>query len=123
MRKDVFFVLIGTLFITSTLSCGKETEIQGKPEHVMFIDIVRRGESDIFTVAFDRYTRDTSDLPIGVFDSGIGGLTVLAEIISEAVMESISETMPGVWERLARFSTESPRCSDLPGRARITFTE
>lgn len=45
------------------------------------VEIVERGTSDNFTVPFDRYTNEMNGLPIGVFDSGIGGLTVLEAII------------------------------------------
>ncbi len=43
--------------------------------------IVAHNESDIFSVDFENYETISSDSPIGVFDSGIGGLTVLNEIL------------------------------------------
>jgi glutamate racemase len=45
-------------------------------------DVVSRGDSDLFSVPFERYQALDADLPIGVFDSGIGGLTVLNEIVT-----------------------------------------
>jgi len=45
-------------------------------------DVVLHGESDVFSVPFERYQAVNGDLPIGVFDSGIGGLTVLNEIVT-----------------------------------------
>lgn len=45
-------------------------------------DVVSRGDSDLFSVPFERYQTLEEDLPIGVFDSGIGGLTVLNEIVT-----------------------------------------
>ena len=45
-------------------------------------DVVLHGESDVFSVPFERYQAVNEDLPIGVFDSGIGGLTVLNEIVT-----------------------------------------
>ncbi len=43
--------------------------------------VEQSGQFATFSIPLDRYARDTSQLPIGVFDSGIGGLTVLEEIL------------------------------------------
>jgi len=45
---------------------------------------IHRGNSDIFSIPFDRYQKGTGEIaqyPVGVFDSGIGGLTVLEGIL------------------------------------------
>lgn len=47
----------------------------------MLTDLIGRNESDIFPVAYDVEPSSMHTLPIGVFDSGIGGLTVLSEIV------------------------------------------
>jgi glutamate racemase len=46
------------------------------------VDLVAVGESDLFSVPFEEYRALDRDLPIGIFDSGIGGLTVLNAIVS-----------------------------------------
>jgi glutamate racemase len=45
-------------------------------------DVVSRSDSDVFSVPLERYQALNEALPIGVFDSGIGGLTVLNEIVT-----------------------------------------
>jgi glutamate racemase len=45
-------------------------------------ELVLDGDSEVFSVPFERYRALDEDLPIGVFDSGIGGLTVLNEIVT-----------------------------------------
>lgn len=45
------------------------------------VEIIGHGKSELFTISRQRYATDIQDLPIGVFDSGIGGLTVLAAIL------------------------------------------
>ncbi len=41
-----------------------------------------RGQGTYYSIPIERYSTPTTDLPIGVFDSGIGGLTVLETILS-----------------------------------------
>ncbi len=53
-----------------------------EPQSTSIVDLVQSGESDVFSVPFDQYRSLDEDLPIGVFDSGIGGLTVLNEIVT-----------------------------------------
>ncbi len=62
------------------LSC---TSVEvGEPPAPSFVDLVESGDSDVFSVPFDEYLTPDDDFPIGVFDSGIGGLTVLNEIVT-----------------------------------------
>ena len=41
-----------------------------------------RGQGMYYSIPIERYSTPTNELPIGVFDSGIGGLTVLETILS-----------------------------------------
>ena len=41
-----------------------------------------RGQGTCYSIPMERYSTPTNDPPIGVFDSGIGGLTVLETILS-----------------------------------------
>jgi len=54
----------------------------GEPVPPSVVDLVESGESNLWRVDFDQYRSPNPDLPIGVFDSGIGGLTVLNEIVT-----------------------------------------
>ncbi len=58
------------------------------------VELVKQGESELFTVPFDRYEAETKELPIGVFDSGIGGLTVLAAILQLDAFNNVTH-QPG----------------------------
>lgn len=43
--------------------------------------LAKRGSDPSFSIDFARYQRELNDLPIGVFDSGVGGLTVLETLL------------------------------------------
>lgn len=61
--------------------CGNnapETFVNGRS----LVEIAGSGDSNLFRITRDRYNGAIRDLPIGVFDSGIGGLTVLSEILT-----------------------------------------
>ncbi|MBN1294757.1 MAG: aspartate/glutamate racemase family protein [Candidatus Latescibacteria bacterium] len=77
MRKILFLILIFTFIV----SCDQNRQQTSQLTLKSLPEIVKNKESDLFSIAYDRYKSDTKDLPIGVFDSGIGGLTVLAEIL------------------------------------------
>jgi glutamate racemase len=74
-----FFTLISGLVVLST--CTNPGHPSVRQQATSLVDIVERDTSELFAVSFDRYATDTSGLPIGVFDSGIGGLTVLEAIL------------------------------------------
>ena len=67
---------IGTLLYPGCASVVDEPPARSIEE------LVLRGDSDVFSVPFEHYREVNGDLPIGVFDSGIGGLTVLNEIVT-----------------------------------------
>ena len=71
------------LLVSLTAGCGtgKQTEIAGNNSSVSLISLVKNGNSDFFAIPENAYSADNKNMPIGVFDSGIGGLTVLAEIL------------------------------------------
>ncbi|RJP27494.1 MAG: hypothetical protein C4527_12925 [Candidatus Omnitrophota bacterium] len=68
-----FFILF-IVFVPFTLfpACGDEL-----PEITKFVS---DSKSDLFAIDFSHYQADLKPYPIGVFDSGVGGLTVLNEI-------------------------------------------
>ena len=68
--------------IGAVLCCGCTGAELGESNRPSIVDVVQAGESDLFSIDFTQYQTADADLPIGVFDSGIGGLTVLNEILT-----------------------------------------
>ncbi|MHC4143695.1 MAG: glutamate racemase [Planctomycetota bacterium] len=81
MKKYIttLFVLMSCLAVRST--CAEPSDQAIRQEVSSFVETVERGKSGLFAVSFDRYATEMKDLPIGIFDSGIGGLTVLTAIL------------------------------------------
>ena len=81
MKKYIptVFALMSSLVILST--CTKLCNTTNQQETSSFVEIVERSKTEFFKVPFDRYSYEMQQLPIGVFDSGIGGLTVFAAIL------------------------------------------
>ena len=71
-----------TLGISIVLCFGCTGADVDAPVPPSFVDLVGSGESGLFSVDFEQYQTPDANLPIGVFDSGIGGLTVLNEILT-----------------------------------------
>jgi glutamate racemase len=71
-------VLLG---VVVSLGVGCAPAVEDPPERTL-VDLVADGGSDLFSVPFEEYRSLDQSLPIGVFDSGIGGLTVLNEIVT-----------------------------------------
>jgi glutamate racemase len=80
--------LMSGLVVLSTCT-GPSDRAIGQ-EVSLFVEMVERGESQSFTVPFDRYKTEMKELPIGVFDSGIGGLTVLTAILQLDAFDNIT---------------------------------
>ncbi|MFC1552744.1 glutamate racemase, partial [Candidatus Latescibacterota bacterium] len=74
-------------------------------------------ESGGFTYDF-KYGR----IPGSVTVEYVKRVPMSLQTLSPAVIESISETMPWIIERLAQFNAESPRCENIPESERITVT-
>jgi glutamate racemase len=71
-------LICGLMLLTTCIErCGLAVEQRTSS----LVELVKQGESEIFTVPPGRYEAGTKGLPIGVFDSGIGGFTVLAAIL------------------------------------------
>lgn len=83
------FVLILSGSILSSVR-AEPRNAAGRPEVSSLVELVGRGESEIFTASFDRYASELRELPIGVFDSGIGGLTVLAAIVQMDAFNNVT---------------------------------
>lgn len=64
--------VLSSLFAMFCISCSNHATIQ---------DVIREDHKSFYYVDFEDYPAGNSSLPIGVFDSGTGGLSVLADII------------------------------------------
>ncbi len=82
------FALTSILAAHST--CTGAGNISTQREASSLVEIVGHGKSELFAVSRDRYSTDIQDLPIGVFDSGIGGLTVLAAILQVDAFNNVT---------------------------------
>jgi glutamate racemase len=60
---------------------------QGKPGHIPVVDAALNDTTSVFYTDFTTYPTLRNHLPIGVFDSGTGGLTVLEAILSSRLLE------------------------------------
>jgi glutamate racemase len=81
MKEKISILLVlmfGSLLLTTCTERSEQAAGQTTPS---LVKLVKQGESEFFNVPFDRYEADTKALPIGIFDSGIGGLTVLTAIL------------------------------------------
>lgn len=72
------------------MTCAQQSRLAVERKTTSLVELVKEGKSESFRVPFDRYEGDTKALPIGVFDSGIGGLTVLAAILELDAFNNIT---------------------------------
>ena len=84
-EKSCFFVCV-FLVIVLFSSCSspvekKDNEITSGSEKLSLISEIRSDQKSPFYIDFSEYPRERDSLPIGVFDSGTGGLTVLNALI------------------------------------------
>ena len=82
MKKYLFFVLVGFI----VFSCKHQPTLsENKKEDTVKKDIVQTvltDDSSFYYIDFSTYPKKRKDLPIGVFDSGTGGLTVFDAIVN-----------------------------------------
>ena len=76
--KTLPLILLG-LGAAIHLGCSRPAD---QPPALSVEDLILEGRSDVFSVPLASYQIPDKLLPIGVFDSGIGGLTVLNEIVT-----------------------------------------
>lgn len=82
---DTYRILVATLLLCSSLAECPADERNGASDVVRnFIEHAGHSPdgSSAFTIDASAWSGDNRELPIGVFDSGIGGLTVLEAILS-----------------------------------------
>ena len=77
IRNFAILLLAGALLLPGCK--GKKQEVY---DNIPIIDKALSEETSAFYANFSAYPTDLKELPIGVFDSGTGGLTVLEKILS-----------------------------------------
>lgn len=88
MKKKQLFVLVFTVLFLA--SCTKNTAQKGTLKKVNIIETIINDKDSFYHVDFNSYPDNDVSLPIGVFDSGTGGLTVLKAIVNYD--ENVNET-------------------------------
>lgn len=76
IRKDLLPFLM--LFLASC---------QGRPARIPIIETALSDTNSVYYTDFTAYPAFRNDLPIGIFDSGTGGLTVMEAIIASRLLE------------------------------------
>lgn len=93
MKKylPTILALMSGLFILST--CTKPGGTANQQESLLFVEMVEQDEIEFFRVPFDRYSNEMKELPIGIFDSGIGGLTVFTAILELDAFNNVTHEL------------------------------
>ena len=81
MKVKTIIMLILVSGSVLLMTCTQQSRLTVERKKTSLLELVKDGESELFKVPFGRYEGDRKAMPIGVFDSGIGGLTVLAAIL------------------------------------------
>lgn len=83
MKQLKITFLILTLLITSCKKQQKKEEVkQTSNENKDIVSIIIEDKNNFYYIDFNNYPIGNKNLPIGVFDSGTGGLTVLKAIVN-----------------------------------------
>lgn len=85
--KKLFVVLV-TIFLAS--SCGGNKKVEEKQELLPIMEKALLDVNSRFYADFAQYPKEKKMLPIGVFDSGTGGLTVLEVLLSIDEIDNIT---------------------------------
>jgi len=80
--RALFAAFVLSFLPTSRQLMGQETTAGWAASRLADQVLANRGQSDSFSIDFADYLNNRVDMPIGVFDSGIGGLTVLETLLS-----------------------------------------
>jgi glutamate racemase len=90
MKFKTVIILILVSGSMLLMTCAEQSRLAVERKKVSLVELVKKGKSEFFRIPFDRYEGDIKALPIGVFDSGIGGLTVLAAILELDAFNNIT---------------------------------
>jgi len=83
MRKmNVIFVILTLLIIGCKEKNQEEKRTQKRSEKADIVSTIINDKDNFYHIDFSNYPSNDISLPIGVFDSGTGGLTVLKAIVN-----------------------------------------
>jgi Glutamate racemase len=93
MKRSLLFLLLAwmTALVVMPAGCRK---MEIPPDNMAVVNKALYDTASNFYVEFNEYPDDMRSLPIGVFDSGTGGLTVLEKLLSLDAFDNITGT-PG----------------------------
>ncbi|MGM0532378.1 MAG: glutamate racemase [Bacteroidota bacterium] len=89
-KKIIFLAILAILFV----QCAEKNELKLLTPHKEFIDYVTEENSSIYSVTKARKSKPENGFAIGVFDSGIGGLTVFDAIVNADFFNEKHENRP-----------------------------
>jgi len=90
MKKILICVMLLLLFV----QCKKKEELKLLAPHRTFIENITEENNSFYAVAKPGDPKQKKGLAIGVFDSGIGGLTVFDAIVNADFYNSANENRP-----------------------------
>ncbi len=61
---------------------------QGRPAHIPVMEAALYDTSSVYYTDFSTYPQVRDQLPVGIFDSGTGGLTVMEAILGSRLLDS-----------------------------------
>jgi len=88
--KFLFFVMLLILFV----QCKKKEKFRLLTPHKNFIEYITQGNNSFYAIEKTDNTKEKKGLPVGIFDSGIGGLTVFNAIVNADFYNSSHECQP-----------------------------
>ncbi|MBR6423586.1 MAG: aspartate/glutamate racemase family protein [Bacteroidales bacterium] len=89
MKRCLLFLLLAPMIVLLMMpaACRK---MELPPDNLPVVNKVLYDTASNFYVAFDQYPEELRNLPIGVFDSGTGGLTVLEKLLNLDAFDNIT---------------------------------
>ena len=86
--------IIGTGIVVLFLSCQKTDKLRLLSSHQPFISEVKTDKEFFYSVSSSENPAKKKNWPIGIFDSGVGGLTVFDAILNADLFNSQNEYIP-----------------------------
>ena len=86
-------IVFSTLFLLLLTNCKQEKKEEIKDRNI--VEAILNNPSSFYYIDMKNYPASNSNLPIGVFDSGTGGLTVLKAIVNYDQNQNTTHTEGG----------------------------
>ena len=89
MKRCLLFLPLACLAVLAAMPAGCR-KMELPPDNMPIVNKALYDTASNFYVEFDEYPDEMRNLPIGVFDSGTGGLTVLEKLLSMDAFDNIT---------------------------------